>query len=64
MRAAAGAIDTLKIMPESFEVTYSTIKNKKPLGICGSGLVDAVAEMLRSKILTRSGNFNKEFLNH
>jgi len=64
MRAAAGAIDTLKIMPESFEVTYSTIKNKKPLGICGSGLVDAVAEMLQSKILTRSGNFNKEFLNH
>ncbi|MFX1427102.1 MAG: ASKHA domain-containing protein [Promethearchaeota archaeon] len=64
MRAAAGAIDTLKIDPETLEVTYTTIKDKKPLGICGSGLVDAVAEMLKSKILTRSGNFNKELINH
>ena len=62
MRAAAGAIDTIKIDPQNFDVSYSTIKNKKPIGICGSGLVDAIAEMLRSKILTRSGNFNKEFI--
>ncbi len=62
MRAAAGAIDTIKIAPQNFDVSYSTIKNKKPIGICGSGLVDAIAEMLRSKILTRSGNFNKEFI--
>jgi uncharacterized 2Fe-2S/4Fe-4S cluster protein (DUF4445 family) len=62
MRAAAGAIDTIKIDPQNFDVSYSTIKNKKPIGICGSGLVDAVAEMLKSKILTRSGNFNKEFI--
>ncbi|MFX1345677.1 MAG: ASKHA domain-containing protein [Promethearchaeota archaeon] len=64
MRAAAGAIDSLKIDPNNLDVTYSTIKNKKPIGICGSGLVDAVAEMLKSKILTRSGNFNKKFTNH
>jgi uncharacterized 2Fe-2S/4Fe-4S cluster protein (DUF4445 family) len=64
MRAAAGAIDTLKIDPKSLDVSYSTIKHKKPIGICGSGLVDAVAEMLKSKILTRSGNFNKSLVNH
>ncbi|KKK44702.1 hypothetical protein LCGC14_0597480 [marine sediment metagenome] len=64
MRAAAGAIDTLKIVPETLEISYSTIKNKKPIGICGSGLVDAIAEMLKSKIITRSGNFNKEFIKH
>ena len=64
MRAAAGAIDTLKINPNTLEATYTTIKDKKPIGICGSGLVDIVAEMLKSKILTRSGNFNKEFLDH
>jgi uncharacterized 2Fe-2S/4Fe-4S cluster protein (DUF4445 family) len=64
MRAAAGAIDTLKINPNSLEVTYTTIKDKKPMGICGSGLVDIVAEMLKSKILTRSGNFNKELIDH
>ncbi|MHA2336215.1 MAG: ASKHA domain-containing protein [Candidatus Hodarchaeales archaeon] len=64
MRAAAGAIDTLKISPDTLEVTFSTIKHKQPLGICGSGLVDAVSEMLRAKVLTRSGNFNKEFIDH
>lgn len=64
MRAAAGAIDSLKIDPDNLDVSFSTIKGKKPIGICGSGLVDAVAEMLKSKILTRSGNFNKDLANH
>jgi uncharacterized 2Fe-2S/4Fe-4S cluster protein (DUF4445 family) len=64
MRAAAGAIDTVKIDPETFSVEYTTIKDKKPMGICGSGLIDVVAEMLRSKIITRSGHFNKEFIDH
>lgn len=64
MRAAAGAIDTLKIDPKDLSVSYTTIKDKKAIGICGSGLIDAVSEMLKSKILTRSGNFNKEFINH
>jgi len=64
MRAAAGAIDTLKIDPSDFSVDYTTINSKKPLGFCGSGIIDAVAEMLRAKLLTRSGNFNKEFLDH
>ena len=64
MRAAAGAIDTIKIDHDDFEVSYTTIKNKKPIGICGSGLVDAIAEMLKSKIITRSGNFNQQFISH
>jgi len=64
MRAAAGAIDTLKIDPADLSVRYTTINNKKPLGICGSGIIDAVAEMLKSKILTRSGRFNKNFIDH
>jgi uncharacterized 2Fe-2S/4Fe-4S cluster protein (DUF4445 family) len=64
MRAAAGAIDSVKIDPETFSVEYTTINHKKPMGICGSGLIDAVAEMLRSKIITRSGHFNKEFIDH
>ncbi|GAI95830.1 unnamed protein product, partial [marine sediment metagenome] len=52
------------IDPDNLDVSFSTIKNKKPIGICGSGLIDAVAEMLKSKILTRSGNFNKDLVNH
>ncbi|TFG19463.1 MAG: DUF4445 domain-containing protein [Promethearchaeota archaeon] len=64
MRAAAGAIDSIKIDPKDLSVSYTTIKDKKAIGICGSGLIDAVSEMLKSKILTRSGSFNKEFINH
>ncbi|MBN1800926.1 MAG: DUF4445 domain-containing protein [Candidatus Lokiarchaeota archaeon] len=63
MRAAAGAIDTVKIDPRTYEVDYTTIYNKNPIGICGSGLIDLIAELLKVKLLTRSGNFNKEFLN-
>ncbi len=64
MRAASGAIDSIKIDPDTLDVSYTTIKNKKPLGICGSGLIDAVAEMLKSKVLMRSGNFNKNLIDH
>ncbi|MFX0000098.1 MAG: ASKHA domain-containing protein [Candidatus Hodarchaeota archaeon] len=64
MRAAAGAIDKIKIDHKNYEVSYTTIKNKKPIGICGSGLVDAIAEMLKAKIITRSGNFNRELTDH
>jgi len=64
MRAAAGAIDTIKINPNDLTVEYTTINNKKPIGICGSGLIDAVAEMLKAKIITRSGGFNKQFIDH
>jgi len=64
MRAAAGAIDTIRIDSNDLEVSYTTIKNKKPIGICGSGLIDVIAEMLKSKIITRSGNFNREYINH
>ncbi|MFX1237513.1 MAG: ASKHA domain-containing protein [Promethearchaeota archaeon] len=62
MRAAGGAIDTVKINPKTLELTYTTINKKPPIGICGSGLIDLVAELLKTKILTRSGNFNKEFI--
>ena len=62
MRAAGGAIDTINIDPQTLNVSFTTIKNRKPLGICGSGLIDAVAELLKSKVITRSGNFNKELI--
>jgi len=64
MRAAAGAIDTVKIDPTDLNVRYTTINNKKPIGICGSGIIDTVAEMLKSKIITRSGGFNKQVTDH
>ena len=43
MRAADGAIDTVKI--EGASLSYTTIGNKKPVGICGSGIIDLLAQM-------------------
>jgi uncharacterized 2Fe-2S/4Fe-4S cluster protein (DUF4445 family) len=62
MRAASGSIDTVSIDPTNFEVSYTTINNEPPIGICGSGLIDIIAEMLRAKLIFRNGNFNKELL--
>jgi uncharacterized 2Fe-2S/4Fe-4S cluster protein (DUF4445 family) len=63
MRAAVGAIDSIEIDSNDLSISYTTIKNKEPIGICGSGLIDLVAEMLRNKLIMRSGNFNKKYMN-
>ncbi|MCQ5376638.1 MAG: ASKHA domain-containing protein [Candidatus Methanomethylicia archaeon] len=54
MRAATGAIEKVKIT-ESGEVVCKTIEDEKARGICGSGIIDSVAEMLRSGIMDTSG---------
>jgi len=48
----AGAIDRVYFKPE---FRYTTIDNAKPVGICGSGLVDVVAGMLDSDIIDETG---------
>ncbi|MGQ9630983.1 MAG: ASKHA domain-containing protein [bacterium] len=52
MRAAAGAIDKVAI---GEEVEYTTIGGAKARGICGSGLLDAVAEMIRVGVVDPTG---------
>jgi len=60
MRASRGAIQKVKITPEEFGVAYNTIAQAKPRGICGSGYIDIVAEMLRMGLLDKSGKIKKE----
>jgi uncharacterized 2Fe-2S/4Fe-4S cluster protein (DUF4445 family) len=55
MRAAEGAIEGVKIMDG--EVQLTVIGDVEPLGLCGSGLVDAVAELVTAGILDHSGRF-------
>lgn len=43
MRAAPGAIDKVQIRGE--ELTFTTIDGEKPVGICGSGIIDLLAQM-------------------
>lgn len=59
MRGAKGAIDHVRIK-DDLKVEYSVIGNVKPRGVCGSGVVDAIAEMLRLGIIDRSGRIVEE----
>lgn len=63
MHAIAGAIDAVEIEDVNSQPTYSLIQRKartttRPAGICGSGIVSAVAESYRHKILNQDGSFN------
>ena len=55
MRAMRGAIEHVKIDPESFEAEYQVIGDEPPRGICGSGIIDAAAEMFQVGVLDFSG---------
>ncbi len=57
MRAAEGAIEKLNITKEG-KVSCTTIGNVKPRGICGSGLIDFMAELFTSGFIDRSGRLN------
>ena len=56
MRASDGAIDTVKISGK--DLTYTTIGSKKPVGICGSGLIDLLAQMRLNKWINIAGELD------
>ncbi|WP_246804907.1 ATP-binding protein [Desulfosarcina cetonica] len=57
MRAEAGAIEKVSIDPQTFAPTLSTVDDAPPRGICGSGMIDLIAELLNAGIVDRSGSF-------
>ena len=58
--AVEGAIDSVKI--EDGEVSVTTIGGRKPASICGSGIISAVAEMLREEMIDETGYLEDEEL--
>ena len=54
MRAAEGAIEGVALADD---LTLEVIGDTDPIGVCGSGLVDAVAELVRVGLLDHSGRF-------
>ena len=58
MRAARGAIERLRI--DGDKVSYDTIDNAPPVGICGSGILDTIAQMYINGIIDDSGRFSKQ----
>ncbi|MHB9046648.1 MAG: ASKHA domain-containing protein [Pirellulales bacterium] len=60
MRATFGAIDSLRILPGALAVSATTIDDGPPLGLCGTGLIDALAQMFLVGLVDRSGRFQPE----
>jgi uncharacterized 2Fe-2S/4Fe-4S cluster protein (DUF4445 family) len=55
MRAAEGAIEGVRLTDDG--LALEVIGDCEPVGMCGSGLVDAVAELVHGGLLDRSGRF-------
>lgn len=60
MRAATGAIEHVQIAPYTFETEYKVIDDVPARGICGSGIIDAAAQMLRAGVITPDGRIRTE----
>ena len=60
MRAEKGAIEQVRINPVDYEPMILTVAKQKPKGICGSGLIDGVAELFLSGILDQNGKFRRD----
>jgi uncharacterized 2Fe-2S/4Fe-4S cluster protein (DUF4445 family) len=58
MQAVSGAISSISMDIKTGKIKYSVKGNKKPEGICGSGIISAVAELLRAKIILPDGRFD------
>lgn len=57
-RAESGAIDTFEIIND--EIKFTTINNQNAVGICGSGLIDIVSELIKHKVILKSGKLNNK----
>ncbi len=77
MRAAPGAIERVRIAPETLDVRFKVIGSAEranaqigtstnqqsaisAAGICGTGIIEAVAEMFAAGIVEKSGRFNRK----
>ena len=62
MRATDGAIEACEIDKETMEPTLTIVgdKGQKPVGICGSGIIDIISELFRCSIINARGLFDRE----
>lgn len=60
MRAADGAIERVDVDPKTLKVSYRVIGGVKPRGLCGSGIIDAIAGLVKAGALDSSGRMKAE----
>jgi uncharacterized 2Fe-2S/4Fe-4S cluster protein (DUF4445 family) len=57
MRATDGAIESVKIDPNTCETELMVIGDKNPIGVCGSGMIDAISELFFAGLIDQRGKF-------
>lgn len=62
MRATTGAVEEISVDPETLEPTMKIIgdEEQKPVGLCGSGLLDLIASLFLGGIINAKGKFVKD----
>lgn len=55
MTSTAGAVNRVMLTPDGSDIVFDTIRNEPPKGICGSGLIDLLAVLLRTGIVDAGG---------
>ncbi len=60
MRATDGAVEACTIDKETMEPTMTVVGGVAPAGICGSGIIDIIAELFRCGIINGKGKFVRE----
>jgi len=58
MRAASGAIERLRLINDRVE--YQTVDGTPPVGLCGSGILDAVAQLYLAGVVDKSGRMGSD----
>ena len=58
MRATGGAIEQVRINKIDYEPMIITVGRRKPIGICGSGLIDSLSEMFLTGVINQKGKID------
>jgi len=62
MRASVGAIERISLDASTWECQYEVIGKGQPVGICGSGLIDFLAEAARTGLVNHAGKFDRDLM--
>ena len=60
MRATDGAVEAVSIDKETLEPALTVIGGERPVGLCGSGIIDVIAELYRTSAIGSNGKFIRE----
>ncbi len=58
IKAVEGALESVNIGSGGFDVKYRVLEGVKPVGLCGSAIIDVVAELFKRNLIDRFGKFS------